>query len=197
MNRRDATRAGLGIFTAVAIAACSGGPASSAAAPSAAAVEPSIASLAPSAAPASPSVAPSIEPSDSPAPVRSHKPLPSIDPAELDAYLSSSITLLDLSDGAITVDVTYVDPSSGKAIDFGTYDLAATEQMTDQVPPGTYKVVFHLPDAAKVPACTIDVGDKDAFTFATIPGGVAVARHGVKPGSGKELSVATSSLCGH
>jgi hypothetical protein len=198
MNAHRATGALGAILIAGSIAACSAAPAASTApsvAPSEAAATVAPATPSPEAETAAP--VESNPPVDTPAPSRSHKPLPSYDPAELDAYLTSSITLVDLADGAVSVDVTYIDSSSGDAIDFGSYDLNAIEQMTDQVPPGTYKLVFHLPDATKVPACTIDVGDKDAFTFAAVPGGVAVAKHGAKPGSTDQLSVATSSLCGH
>ncbi len=192
MHRRQACWPGLGILFAASIATCGGGAVPSAA-PST--VGPSPQSTAsPTAAPVASQTA---APTDTPAPSRSHKPLPSIDQTELDAILTSSITLLDLADGDLSVTVSYVDPTSGEAIDLGVYDLGSTEQQTQQVPPGTYKLEFRSSGAATAQACTIEVGDKDAITFAAVDDAVAVGKAGSEPAAARELFVATSSLCGH
>lgn len=161
------------------------------------ATAPSAAPTVAPASPASPAATESLAPTATPAPSRSHKPLPSIDQTELDTYLTSSITLLDLAEGDLSVAVGYLDTTSGEAIDLGTYDLSSTEQRTDQVPPGTFKLEFRIPGVTKPQACTIEVGDKDAITFAAVDGAVAVAKAGSKPAAARELFVATSSLCGH
>lgn len=140
----------------------------------------------------------SAAPIDSPEPSASHKPLPSIDQAELDAYLTSSITLIDLADDDLSVTVSYADPSSNESIDLGTYALASTEQMTDQVPPGTYRLEFHQPGKSTTKqTCTIEVSDSDAYTFAAVKGAVAISRTGTKPKDVHDLFVSTSSLCGN
>ena len=197
MAARQLARAGLGIILVMVVGACSAA-ASPTAAPSAAPTTP-VASAEPSPSPAE--TAESTEtaaPTDSPAPSTSHKPLPSIDQAELDAYLTSSITLIDLADDDLSVTASYVDPSSNEAIDFGTYELGATEQMTHQVPPGTYRLEFHQPaDSAAKQTCTIEISDADAYTFAAVSGAIAISRTGAKPKDVGELFVATSSLCGN
>ncbi len=135
-------------------------------------------------------------PTDSPAPSTPSKPLPSIDQAELDAFLTSSITLVDLADDDLAVTVAYVDLSSNDAIDLGTYALASTEQMTNQVPAGTYRLEFRQPaDRTTGPSCTIEVSDADGYVFAAVRGAIAVSRTGTKPKDARELFVATSSLC--
>jgi hypothetical protein len=194
MDRRRARWVGLGILIAASIAAC-GGAAAPSVAPSVAVATPP--SAAPTVAPASPAATESIAPTATPAPSRSHRPLPSIDQTELDAYLTSSITLLDLAEGDLSVAVGYLDTTSGEAIDLGTYDLSSNEQRTDQVPPGTFKLEFRTPGTAKPQACTIEIGDKDAITFVAIEGAVAIGMAGSKPADAKELFVSTSSLCGH
>ena len=133
-----------------------------------------------------------------PAASKSHEPLPSFDQAELDTYLTSSITLLDLADGDLSVAVSYVDPSSSDAFDLGTYELESTDQMTNQVPPGTYRLVFHQPaSSASGLTCTIEVTDSDGYVFAAVHEAIAVSRTGTAPKSVGELFVATSSLCGN
>jgi hypothetical protein len=199
MDTRTVLRAGIGIILVMVVGACSG-----AAAPTTAPSIP-VASAEPS-----PSLAESVAPtqgatpidsaasSDSPEPSTSHKPLPSIDQAELDAYLTSSITLIDLADEGLSVTASYLDPSSDEAIDFGTYELGATEQMTHQVPPGTYQLEFHQPaDSTAKQTCTVEISDADAYTFAAVSGAIAISRTGTKPKDVGDLFVSTSSLCGN
>ena len=134
---------------------------------------------------------------DSPAPSTPSKPLPSIDQAELDAYLTSSITLIDLADADLAVTVSYVDPSSEESIDLGTYTLESTDQMTNQVPPGTYRLAFRQPaNSAKGPTCTIEIKGSDGYVFAAVQDAIAISRTGVKPKDARELFISTSSLCG-
>lgn len=173
---------------ALAVAACGGGAAPTSV-PSA--------SVGPSSAPvASPAPTAAVDPTGSPAPSTSAKPRPSIDQAELDAYLTSSITLIDLADGDLAVIVSYVDPSSSDSLDLGTYTLASTEQMTNQVPPGTYRLDFRQPaDSPSGSTCTIEISDTDSYVFAAIDGAIAISRTAWTPTDARELFVATSTLC--
>lgn len=194
-------RASATVALVTALAACSGAPAPS----QVAAVSP-VASPTASPAPTasqSPAVSPSpassdtLAPTESPAPSTSHKPIPSIDQAELDAIMTASITLIDLADADLAVTVAYVDPGSAKAFDLGTYSLKFTEQLTNQLPAGTYRLDFRQPAASKTgPTCTIEVADGEAFTFAAIDGAVAISKTGATPKAVRDLFVATSSLCG-
>lgn len=135
-------------------------------------------------------------PTDSPAPSALAKPRPSIDQADLEAILTSSITLVDLADGDFVVTVAYIDTESDEAIDLGTYTLASMDQQTNQVPPGAYRLEFRQPaSSATGPSCTIELGDADAYTFAAIEGAIAIAKAGEAPSDAAELFVATSSLC--
>lgn len=175
---------------ALAVAACSG-----------VAAPPSVpsASVGPSSAPvASPTPTEAVDPTESPAPSTSAKPRPSIDQAELDAYLTSSITLIDLADDDLVVIVSYVDPGSDDSFDLGTYTLASTEQMTNQVPPGTYRLGFRQPaDSTSESTCTIEISDADSYVFAAVDGAIAISRAGATPTDARELFVATSALCGN
>jgi hypothetical protein len=176
---------------ALALAACSG-----AAAPTSAPVSPA-ATASPSPTPvASSAPTETVAPTESPAPSTPSKPLPSIDQAELDAYLTSSITLIDLADDDLAVTVSYVDPGSEQSIGLGTYSLESMDQMTNQVPPGSYRLEFRQPaNSAAGPACAIEISDADGYVFAVVQDAIAISRTGVKPKDARELFVATSSLC--
>lgn len=188
-------RASAIVALAAVLAACSAAPAVSQAAAAPSTASPS--ALSSVAASPSPSPSDTLAPTSSPAPSRSTKPLPSIDQAELDAIMTSSITLIDLADDDLAVVVAYVDPDSAKSIDLGTYSLAFTDQLTNQVPPGTYRLEFHQPAASKTgPTCTIDVADREAYTFAAVNGAVAISKAGAAPKAVRDLFIATSSLCG-
>lgn len=183
-----------------ALSACSAAPAASPAGPSQVAAAPTalpsvVASPEPSVEP-SPTVSPTAE-STSPAtpdPDRSAKPLPSFDPDELAAYLTSKITLLNLADRDISVDVVYLDPDSDTPFPLGTFALATTDQTTQSVPPGVYRLAFDG-IAAKAQTCTIEVGGSDQLTFAAIDGAVAISKAGDAPTTAAELFVATAALC--
>lgn len=194
MDMRQARWACIGILLVATAAACSGSAAPSVAPTVAPATE---LSPAPTET-AAPSVAETAAAIESPVPSASREPLPSFDQAELDAYLTSSITLIDLADDDLVVDVWYVDPSTDEAIDLGSYALEATDQMTNQVPPGTYRLEFHQPAGSKTGStCTIDVSGADGYVFAAVPGAVAVTRTGTNPRDVGDLFVTTSSLCGN
>ena len=151
---------------------------SSTATPAASAIE------TPSAAPASPAPSPRVRPSLA------------IDLAELDAYLTSSITLIDLAETDLAVTVAYVDPDSGDSASLGTYTLESMDQMTHSVPPGTYRLDFRQPaDSPAGPSCTIEIADADGYVFAAVDDAVAIGRTGTTPTDARELFVATSSLC--
>jgi hypothetical protein len=183
------------IALAAVVSACTAAPAAS----QAAAVSP-VASPTASPSPTASESAPPVEtlaPTDPPAPTKSMKPLPSIDQAELDAIMTASITLIDLADADLSVTVGFVDPGSTKPIDLGTYALGSTDQLTNQVPPGTYRLEFRQPTDSKTgPTCTIKVADGDAFTFAAVDGAVAISKTGTVPKAVADLFIATSSLCG-
>ena len=85
----------------------------------------------------SPAAAKSTAPSRvPPSPARaSRAPGPSVDPSAIAAYLTATITLLDLSDAGLAVGVTYIDPASGQTADLGTYSLASSERLSNSVPP--------------------------------------------------------------
>ena len=133
---------------ALVVAACGGG---------AAPTSVPMASANPTSAPiASAAPTEAVVPTQPPAPSTSAKPRPSIDQAELDTFLTSSITFIDLADDDLAVVVSYVDPNSDDSFDLGTYTLASTEQMTNQVPPGTYLLDFRQPaDSMSGSTCAI------------------------------------------
>jgi hypothetical protein len=178
----------------VTMGACSAAAGGSAAPETAAIADPA-ASLEPAAS-SSPEASAVAIASDSPAPSTSAKPRPSISQDDLDAILTSSITLLDLADDDLAVSVTYFDPDSDEPFDLGSYSLALMDQQTYQVPPGVYNLEFRQPaDSSSGPSCKIELADGEALTFAAIDGAVAVSRSGEKPSNAGELFIATSSLC--
>jgi len=180
------------VFPLLALLAACGGAAVSSPAPTASPAP----SPSPTATPApSATETPSATPA-SPAPSPRVRPSLAIDLAELGAYLTSSITLVDLAETDLAVTVAYVDPDSGDSASLGTYTLGSMEQMTNSVPPGTYRLDFRQPaDSPAGPSCTIEIGDADGYVFAAIENSVAIARTGAAPTETRELFVATSSLC--
>jgi hypothetical protein len=111
--------------------------------------------------------------------------------------LTSSITLLNLADADLGVVVAYGEADTDEAIDLGTYTVGFTEQQTNDVPPGVYRLEFHQPaDGATASTCTIDLADGEAYTFVAIDGAIALTRTGDAPTDAGELFVATSSVCG-
>jgi hypothetical protein len=184
-------RAVADVALVVALTACSAAPAASPApvvspdaAPSA------VATPSPSASEAA------AAPTKVPEPSTPAKPRPSIDQADLEAFLTSSITLVKLADGDLAVTVAYIDTESDEAIDLGTYTLTSMDQQTNQVPPGPYRLEFRQPAAGGPgPACMIELDDDDAYTFGAVEGSIAIAKAGEAPSDAADLIVPTSSLC--
>jgi hypothetical protein len=200
MVKVQRVRIGAVVVFALAVSACTGAGAATTIPANPAATERPSLSASPSPAP---SVAESMTPTEtaaptvSAAPSRSAKPLPSFDQADLDAILTSSITLIDLADDDLAVTVSYLDPSSDQSFDMGTYTLGTMEQTTYQVPPGTYRLAFRQPaSSATGPSCTIEIGDAGGYVFAALQDAVAISRTDVKPKDARELFISTSSLCG-
>jgi hypothetical protein len=201
----------LSLTLAAGLTACgSTGPSAPASAPSAVAPVslpasgPTTAPSAASAVPASPAPAASavpeslapVEPAASPA-TGSARPRPSLDAAELAAFLTARITVFDVADADLAVTVSYVDQKSGKVTALGTYPVGALEQLTNAVGAGRYRLDFSLPaGAASGPRCTIDIADKDAVRFvAASADAIAVTRAGTRPKTAADLLVSTSPLC--
>ena len=182
----------------VAVAACSSGGTPTSPPEAVASAAPSVAPVTPE-----PTAAPSAEvvPSEaapSPTIEATPRPRPSleVDLEEVAAYLTAAITLLDLADEDLAVDVLYVDSSGGAPFPVGTYTLEPQEQSTNAVPPGVYELTFRQPSTATSGAtCTIEVGETDGYVFAALGDAIAVTRTGATPTDAAELFVATSSLC--
>jgi hypothetical protein len=190
-NLRAVSRMAAIAVIALVIVACSG-----TAAPSTPPAEGATASPAPS---LSPVPAITMAPSSAPAtPPPSRKPRPSldIDLAELDAYMTSSITLLDLADEDLAVVVTYLDPGSDAPFPLGTFGLESMDQVTNEAPPGTYTLEFHQPaDSASATSCTIQIADAEGYVFAALGDAIAITSSETPPSTAGDLFVATSTLC--
>jgi hypothetical protein len=190
-HERAILRTAASLAIAGLIAACS-----AAAAPNAAPALSPTAAPAPTASPAS-----SITPTPSAAlataaPSRKPRPSLDIDPAELDAYLTSSITFLDLADEDLAVVVMYVDASIEQPLTLGTYTLESMDQVTNEAPPGTYVLEFHQPaNSTSATSCTIEIADAQGYVFAALGDAIAISATGTAPTDAGELFVATSSLC--
>lgn len=92
--------------------------------------------------------------------------------------------------------VTYLDPDTQDPFPLGTYALDSMDQMTNSVPPGTYRLEFRQPSSSATgPSCTIEIADADAYVFAAVRDAVAISRLGTTPTSAGEVFIATSSLC--
>lgn len=179
-----------GVAIATLLTACSA-PAVSTADP---ASPPPASSVADAPTPSPAATASAVPPTRTPSP----RPRPSldIDPAELDAYLTSSITFLDLADEDLAVVVLYLDPSSDVPLPLGTYTLESMDQLTNEAPPGTYLLEFHQPaDSTSATSCTIEVADTQGYVFAALGDAIAISTTGSAPTDARELFVATSSLC--
>lgn len=146
-----------------------------------------------SAAPGSPAP---VAPADPPA-TGSARPRPSIDPAQLAAFLTATITVIDVADADLAVTVSYVDQENGTATALGTYPVGALEQLTNAVAAGRYRLDFRLPaGGVSGPRCTIDIADMVAVRFiAASADAIAVTRTGTKPKTAADLLVSSSPLC--
>lgn len=150
---------------------------------------------------ATPSASAYPTPTDSPVtpkPTQVGHPRPSIDPAQLAALLTASITLINLGDSNLAITVSIIDPtvSPPQTYQLGTYLLNSSEQVTESVPATTYQIVFHQPaDAVVKSTCHLTVKDGDKVTFVAVPGGVAVSEPSFIPKTVGDLFVSTSSLC--
>jgi hypothetical protein len=117
----------------------------------------------------------------------------------IDAYSASftaTITLLDLADAELAVSVAFIDPDSGQSDALGTYTVGPSAQISNAVPPGTYRLDFREPaGSATGPTCTIEVKKEETYSFIAVPGAIAVSRAGFTPITVRDLFVATSSLC--
>lgn len=112
------------------------------------------------------------------------------------AYFTATITLLDLADGDLSVTVTFIESSGGQSDALGTYSLGPSAQISNSVPPGTYRLDFREPaNRPSGPTCTIDIKDGQTYSFVAVPGAIAVRRAGFTPTTVRDLFVATSSLC--
>lgn len=115
---------------------------------------------------------------------------------EIAAYLTSSITLLDLAEADLAVVITYHDPGSETPFPLGSYRLDSMEQVTNDAPPGRYTLEFHQPAAASTATtCTIEVGSDEGYVFAALGDAIALTSTGSTPSVADDLFVATSSLC--
>jgi hypothetical protein len=176
------------------IAACSTAAPIASTAPSPS--DPPATSLAPSASPEpSVAVAPSADPA-TPAPSRRPRPSLDVDPAELDAYLTSSISLLNLADADLSVVVAYVDAGSGVLFPLDAFELASMDQADNDAPPGTYRLEFRQPaGATAATTCTIQVADAERYIFAALGDAIAITSSAAPPNATSDLFVATSPLC--
>lgn len=195
------TRSTAILLLALTFAACSSGGTASGAPDGVASAAPREAPTAAPVTPApttAPSTAPSTEGQPSPTIEATPRPRPSLDVdlEEVAAYLTAAITILDLSEEDLAVDVLYLDSSGGAPFPVGTYTVNSQEQSTNAVPPGIYELTFRQPSSAASGAtCTIEVGETDGYIFAALGDAIAVTRTGVTPTDAAELFVATSSLC--
>jgi hypothetical protein len=140
-----------------------------------------------------------VEPTAAPATPRpTPKPRPSLDVdlTEIAAYLTSSITLLNLGDEDLSVLVAYLDPGSDVPFPLGVYALGSMDQVTNDAPPGTYVLEFRQPAAAAAATtCTIEMADSDGYVFAALGDAIAIRSSATPPATAGDLFVATSPLC--
>lgn len=192
-DHRLIVRTACTLAIAALVAACSGAAVPSAAPPA------SVVASAEAAVPETqePTVsAPATATPATPPPSRRPRPSLDVDLAELDAYLTSTITLVDLADEDLEVVVTYVDPGSETPFPLGVYTLESMDQITNDAPPGTYTLEFHQPaGSTSATSCTFEIADAEGYIFAALGDAVAITTTGAQPTDADELFVATSSLC--
>jgi hypothetical protein len=196
-NRRTILRTTTYVAMAALIAACSGAAASAPPPTSPPTATPAAATPATPATTPAPSIAiVASAPPATPAPTSKPRPSLDIDLAELDAYMTSSITLLDLADEDLAVVVTYLDPGSDAPFPLGTFTLGSMDQVTNGAPPGAYTLEFHQPaDSASATSCTIQIADEEGYVFAALGDAIAITSSATQPKTAGDLFVATSALC--
>jgi len=197
-----------GLVALVVLSACSSGALTTSSAPSPLANATPIALAAATVAP-SPTAAPSslalaspaaaspstVGASQPPSPARSAKPIPSLNAEQFAQTFSASIAIFNLADAPLTIAGSIADTTTGKYTAFGTYAVEPSGQLSEAVIPGRYRLTFHLPSLTSAPSCTLTVTDGAKYTFVAVPAAIAIDLAGAPPTSGRDLFVATASLC--
>jgi len=192
---RTLLRAATCLTIAALIGACSGATAASPVPASAPPESPAVTST-PAASP-EPSIAvvPTVAPA-TPRPTAKPRPSLDIDLAELDAFMTSSITLLNLADDDLAVTVAYIDPEGGVPFPLGSFALESMDQVTNEAPPGTYTLEFRQSaGSTSATSCTIRIADAERYVFAALDDAIAISSSTTPPSMAGEMFVATSPLC--
>jgi hypothetical protein len=193
-NEQTLLRATAYLAITALIAACSGATAASPP-PTASPTNSPVPTTSPPTPEPSLAVTPSLVPA-TPRPTPKPRPSLDVDLDELDAYMTSSITLLNLADDSLSVSVAYIDPAGGAPFPLGAFPLGSMDQVTNEAPPGTYTLEFHQPaDNTLATSCTIEIADAEGYVFAALDDAIAISSTAAVPGDAGDLFVATSSLC--
>jgi hypothetical protein len=117
--------------------------------------------------------------------------LPSIASANNDA----TITVFNLSDGDITINVSALDPKTGKYGMSLPYSVGVNDRIWRVVSVGQYQIKAQLVSPTTALSCVVTIKGRNLFTFVAVPGAIAITRAGYTPTNAADLFMPTSSLC--
>jgi hypothetical protein len=123
-------------------------------------------------------------------------PTPCPTPIDLAPFLTAELTMVNLSSGAITLDVLVIDPDTKQSQSLATQTVDPQGFVSEKVLPLPYTIQFTKAGApAPYATCTVNMTDVQVFDFAAIDDAVAVELRGATPSDADELWTDTSSLC--
>jgi hypothetical protein len=157
----------------------------------------------PTAAPTAPPTAPPTEPpterptAGPPTPTPDPDATPRPTAVDIAPYLTSEVTVLNLSDAVLSVTVTIVDDDAGDEFTIDTTDLQPLQVTTTSIIPARFRLDFDFPGGGEADAgtCTLDIVDAEAIQFAVIPTGIAISWSGEEPADPADMVVATAPRC--
>jgi hypothetical protein len=143
--------------------------------------------------PTSPPTEPPTAGQPTPTPDPNATPRPT--PIDIAPFLTSEVTILNLSDAPLTVTVTLLDPESTDEFTIGTFHLEAGQVTHQSIVPALFRLDFGFTGVSDAGTCAITVGEAEQIQFAVVPTGIVFATNGAEPADPAEMIVATSSRC--
>lgn len=117
--------------------------------------------------------------------------------ANLEGGGIGEISVVNITDGRLSVDLTALETESGEPEGAGGFDLEQYE-ISGQggIVAGRYEVTFSA-DSGSPPemTCTLRMGRGDTYQFVAVPEGIAITLDGEKAADADALDVLTSLLC--
>lgn len=115
-------------------------------------------------------------------------------PIDLGPYLKAEISIANYGTQTFTVEVTYIDESSGDSTSVIKDTFAQLDATTEKVPEGIYRLTFTRGSSA-AGVCKVVVKAGDTYGFGVVDDEIVVGSNRADPKTRADLVVPTSPLC--